>query len=107
MRRLLMDDSHEQFAASVRTFVEREVLPFDASWEAQGYVDRVLFERAGAAGLLSLGIPEHLGGGGVPDFQFNAIVMEEFCRNGVMNAVQGITLQNNVVLPYYVEHANP
>ena len=98
--RLGFDDTHDLFRASVRAFLEREVVPNDAKWNLEGKVDRQLFSLAGKAGLLGLDAPETFGGGAASDFRYNAIIGEEAARLLVSSSVSGIVLQNDVCLPY-------
>ena len=105
MRRTIYDETHELFRKSVRTFVAREIVPHFDGWERAGIVDRDLFVRAGAAGLLGMAAPERYGGGDNSDFRFNAIRIEELCRAGVLNAGQGLGLHEDICLPYYLKWA--
>jgi len=106
MKRDLFEADHEIFRASVREFVEREVTPNVAKWEAQGRVDKEMFRRAGRAGLLGMAIPEEHGGGGVPDFRFNAVIVEELIRGDAMASGMCITLHNDVCIPYFAQLAD-
>ena len=80
MRRTLYDDDHEAFRASVRTFVDKEITPHVDEWSAAGITPRELFTIAGRQGFLGMDVPECYGGGGVPDFRFNAVLGEELLR---------------------------
>ncbi|MCV2487833.1 acyl-CoA dehydrogenase family protein [Geodermatophilus sp. YIM 151500] len=105
MRRTLYGADHEAFRETVRTFVAKEVLPHDAEWERAGIVPRGLFAAAGAQGLLGMAAPEEFGGGGTPDFRFNAVLTEEVVRAGVVGAGNGLCLVNDVCLPYLLDLA--
>ncbi len=74
-------------------------------WERDKAIDRDLYRRAAEAGLLAIAAPTAVGGGGNDDFRFNAILIEEYCRAGVLNAGQGMILHSNVVLPYFLDLA--
>ena len=106
MDRGLFDDTHEQFRSSFATFVEREMVPHRDRWEQSGIVDRSVFSSAGANGFLGIDVPEEYGGGGVADFRFNVVIAEELQRADVNAAGLGITLHNDVCLPYFVHQAN-
>ncbi len=106
MERTLFTEEHEQFRAAVRTFVEREVTPHIDEWETAGVVSNDVWKRAGEAGFLGMAAPEHLGGGGVDDFRFNAVLGEELTKAGPGGAANGFTLHNDIVLPYLLELAN-
>ncbi len=103
MDRDIFDAEHDAFRDLVRTFLTREVLPFHDQWETDGQVDRAVWKAAGAAGLLGTDVPEELGGGGVADFRYNAIVTEEISRAGASGL--GFPLQNDVVAPYLLRLA--
>jgi alkylation response protein AidB-like acyl-CoA dehydrogenase len=101
----LYEADHEAFREIARTFVAKEIVPHHAEWEAAGLVPRELFAAAGAQGLLGMAVPEEYGGGGVPDFRFNAVLAEELMRAGVAGSGNGLTLQNDVCLPYFLDLA--
>ncbi|MEM9710855.1 MAG: acyl-CoA dehydrogenase family protein [Actinomycetota bacterium] len=106
MERTLFTEEHEQFRAAVRTFVDREVVPHIDEWETAGVVSNDVWKQAGEAGFLGMAAPEHLGGGGVDDFRFNAVLGEELTKAGPGGAANGFTLHNDIVLPYLLELAN-
>jgi alkylation response protein AidB-like acyl-CoA dehydrogenase len=105
MRRRLFEAEHEGFRESVRTFLAKEVVPHLETWDAAGIVPRELFTTAGAAGFLGMAIPEELGGGGVSDFRFNAVLDEEIMTAGAAGAGLGLSLHNDICLPYFLDLA--
>jgi alkylation response protein AidB-like acyl-CoA dehydrogenase len=107
MRRTLYEPDHDAFRETVRTFVAKQIAPHHAEWEAAGIVPRDLYTAAGAQGLLGMAVPEECGGGGQPDFRFNAILGEEVVAAGVAGSGNGLCLQNDVCLPYYLDLATP
>ena len=102
MRRTIFTEEHDLFRQSVRTFIEREVAPNFERWDHDGIVDRTLFTAAGSAGFLGIDAPEQFGGGGVEDFRYNTIINEEFAYSGFAPSGLGITLHNDVCLPYFL-----
>src|SRR3954471_4209387 len=100
-RAIGFDEEHDQFRASIRAFFEKEALPHLGEWERAGLVDRALFQKAGANGFLGMDAPEDLGGGGVHDFRYNLIIIEEIQRLGLGGAGLGITLHNDICMPYF------
>ncbi len=102
MRRTLFTDEHDEFRASFRRFVDQEIVPHHLDWERDGIVPRELFAKAGANGFLGTDVPEAYGGGGVEDFRFNLVIGEEVQRAGVGGAGLGITLHNDICLPYFL-----
>ena len=105
MKRLIFEPEHEQLRATAREFLAREVAPYADQWLRDGQVDREVYKKAGAVGLLGFNVPEEYGGGGaMDDFRFNAVVVEEFARFG--GTAPGLSLQNDVVAPYFVHLAD-
>src|SRR5690242_16587548 len=104
MRRTLYDDDHEAFRATARTFVDKEILPHVEAWSAAGATPRELFAAAGRQGLLGMDVPEQYGGGGVRDFRFNAVLAEEMLRTPDSGAGLGISLHNDICMPYFLAY---
>ncbi|MET9992824.1 acyl-CoA dehydrogenase family protein [Streptomyces mutabilis] len=105
MDRDLFDTDHHDFRAMVRDFVTKEIQPHLAAWEQAGMVDRELYEKAGAVGLLGLGVAEEYGGGGVADFRYNLVLIEELCRAGATALTMNLSGFNDLVAPYLNELA--
>jgi len=77
--RTIFGEEHAIFRASVRKFLERELAPHHAAWEAAGITDRSAWQAAGAQGLLCMTAPEEYGGQGL-DRIYSAILIEEMAR---------------------------
>ncbi|MCW3067421.1 MAG: acyl-CoA dehydrogenase [Solirubrobacterales bacterium] len=109
MRRRLFEDVHEDFRASFRTFLDREVVGEDGrygEWERAGIVPREVFALAGRGGFLGMAVPEKEGGAGAEDFRFNLVIGEETQRAGVGGFGLGITLHNDICLPYFLTYCD-
>jgi len=107
MKRTLYEDMHEDFRASFRTFLEREVLGEQGrygEWERAGIVPREVFALAGSGGFLGMAVPERYGGAGAEDFRLNLVIGEETQRKGVGGFGLGITLHNDICLPYFLSY---
>ena len=76
-----MNDEHVMLQASLRSFVEQEILPNTERWRKQGMVDRELWTKAGEAGFLGAAIPEEFGGSG-GDYGHESVVCLELARSG-------------------------
>ncbi|HEX4905941.1 MAG TPA: acyl-CoA dehydrogenase family protein, partial [Acidimicrobiales bacterium] len=105
MQRTIFDDEHEALRASFRQFLDKEVVPNVEAWERAGIVDRELFRKAGASGFLGFAVPEEYGGGGTDDFRFNLVIGEEVMAVGAGGAGLGLTLHNDICLPYFLSLA--
>ncbi|MFG3419103.1 acyl-CoA dehydrogenase family protein [Micromonospora sp. NPDC049460] len=97
----LYERDHEDFRELCREFLDREAVPHHERWEAAGIVDREVWRRAGAAGLLGTDVDPEYGGGGQRDFRFNAVLAEEIVAAGCTGL--GFGLHNDVVAPYLTE----
>ena len=67
--RPLLEEEHESFRQTVRSFIEKEVKPHHEQWEADGQVSREVWTKAGAQGLLCFDVDEPYGG---PDCRTSA-----------------------------------
>ncbi len=99
MQRTIFSADHELFRQTVRTFLLREVVPHQERWVEAGIVDREVWRKAGAAGLLCPWLSEDEGGPG-GDFLHSVIVMEELAR--VYESGLALALHSDVVVPYLV-----
>lgn len=104
MKRLVFEPEHEQLRETARQFIEKECAPYAEKWESDRLVDRDAYVAAGKYGLIGFNLPEKFGGGGVDDFRFNAVIVEEFSRYG--GPTPGLSLQNDIVGPYFANLAN-
>jgi len=97
IERTLYSPDHEAFRDSFRRFIDKEIAPFHADWEEQGYVDRAVWNKAGDNGFLCMSMPDAYGGSGA-DRLYSVIQMEELGRTGFSGI--GYTLHNEIVAPY-------
>lgn len=104
--RTIFDETHDQFRSAFRGWLDDRVVPNHEEWEQDGITPRDLWIDAGKQGFLGLTVPESYGGGGTNDYRFAAIMTEEIGTTGVIGSGNGITLHNDIVLPYYLELAN-
>ena len=102
----LFDDIHEEFRAPSARSSSGRRCPHHERWEADGIVDRELFPIAGANGFLGMEVPEELRRRRGPDFRFNVVIAEEIQRADVNAAGLGITLHNDICLPYFLHLTN-
>jgi acyl-CoA dehydrogenase len=74
-----MTSELEALQESARRFCEKELVPNEARWSEEHVVDREVWFKAGAAGLLCPGIPEQYGGGG-GNFLHETVIFSEQAR---------------------------
>jgi alkylation response protein AidB-like acyl-CoA dehydrogenase len=101
IERTLFNADHEAFRDSFRRFLDKEIAPFHADWEEQGYVDRAVWNKAGANGYLCATLPEEYGGSGA-DKLYSVVQMEELARGGYSGV--GYSLHSEIVAPYILHY---
>lgn len=104
LHRSLFQEEHALFRQSVRDFIAREIIPFNAEWEIQKQVSRESWMKLGENGFLGIQAPEHLGGLNIQDFRFNAIFIEELGLSGCSGPAIGYPLHNDIVMPYILHY---
>ena len=100
IERTLFSSDHEAFRDSFTRFIDKEIAPFHAQWEDQGYVDRAVWNKAGENGFLCMTMPEEYGGSGA-DKLYSVIQMEALGKAGFSGI--GYCLHSEIVAPY-IEH---
>ncbi|MGG7102435.1 acyl-CoA dehydrogenase family protein [Rhodococcus sp. 24CO] len=103
MKRSIYDQDHEDFRSSVKAFIAKHITPNIERWDSEGFIDRDAWKAAGEAGLLGISVPGEYGGGGIPDFRFRMVQMEEFAAVGANSFNAGTSVQDDLVIPYLVD----
>jgi acyl-CoA dehydrogenase len=99
----IFQEEHELFRKTVSAFIEREIAPNYERWEKEGQVDREVWGKAGAAGLLLTDVPEEYGGTGA-DFLYSAVMIEEMAKR--VYAAPGFRLHSDIVAPYILHYGS-
>lgn len=99
VRRTGYDEDHDDFARSVRRFLGDHVVDQLDGWRADGRFGRGLFREAGEQGYLGITVPEELGGAGIDDPRFSAVLVEEVAATGAAGLALVVARQLGVVLP--------
>ena len=103
MRSLFTDD-HQAFRESFAAFVAKEMSPHYAEWERAGIAPRDLFTAAGKYGFLGIADPRGVRRRRHRDFRFNLVIGEELAAAGIGGAGLGLTLHNDICMPYFLEY---
>lgn len=78
----LYNEDHQAWRATLRKFIEAEIMPHVEAWEEAGEFPRDLYKKAAEVGLLGLGYPEEYGGTPVNDPVYLLVTAEEMARIG-------------------------
>jgi alkylation response protein AidB-like acyl-CoA dehydrogenase len=103
IERSIFTEDHDAFRDSFRRFVDKEIVPFHAQWEEQGYVDREVWTKAGENGFLCTSMPEEYGGAGA-DKVYSVVMMEELARVNASGI--GFGLHSEIVAPYILHYGS-
>ncbi|HKY57907.1 MAG TPA: acyl-CoA dehydrogenase family protein [Aeromicrobium sp.] len=98
-----MNQELDDLRSIARTFMEKEIKPNIETFIKNKQVDRDLWNKAGAQGLLCLSIPEEYGGGG-GDFRHEAVVVEEQAFAG--DSSFGAALHSGIVAHYILAYGS-
>jgi glutaryl-CoA dehydrogenase (non-decarboxylating) len=72
-------EEQEMVRKMVRSYVDKEIMPYIAEWDAKGHFEIGIMKRLGELDLMGVCIPEEYGGSGM-DYNTLAIVCEELER---------------------------
>lgn len=100
--RTAYNEDHEAFRQSVRSFIKAEVVPHIERWDKAGIIEREIWPKAGAVGMLCPTVPKEYGGLGL-DFGYNAIIDEEIAYGGTS---LGFSLQSDIVVNYLITYGS-
>jgi acyl-CoA dehydrogenase len=93
------EDEHEELRATIRRWVESEIVPEQGEWERRREFPRELFSRAAELGFLGLKYPERLGGQG-GDGVHDAVWAEEVAAAGMCGGVgAGLGAHTGIATP--------
>lgn len=96
-----VDESHELVRQTARDFAETEIEPNVVKWEEAGRFPRALYSKAAEAGLIGVGFPEELGGGGGGAME--AVMVTEGLMYGGSTGVMAGLQSLGIALPPLVQ----
>ncbi|APE37548.1 acyl-CoA dehydrogenase [Nocardia mangyaensis] len=95
----------KELRATVRGFVEREILPDLDSWEREGLIPRELHKKAGELGLLGIEFPEFAGGEGGSPID-GVVLSEELHYAGASGGLWASLFTCGISLPHIIASGN-
>src|SRR4026207_1881732 len=108
-----MEQSPEEFndtlrllRASIRRFVDKEVVPKAHAWEEQGFVPREVLREMGKLGFLGLRYAEEFGGGAL-DARATALLAEELGRSTFGGFAITVLVHTDMATPHLVNAGSP
>jgi len=90
-------EHHHAWRATLRRWVDAEIMPFADQWDEAGTFPRELYRKASEVGLIGLGYPEEFGG--TPSDPFMSIVTsQEMARHGC-GGINASLMSHGIGLP--------
>ncbi|MDI9950801.1 MULTISPECIES: acyl-CoA dehydrogenase family protein [Rhodococcus] len=96
----------QELRKTVRSFVERQILPHLDEWERDGELPRALHREAAELGLLGAGFPESVGGEG-GDLVDAVLICEEFHQAGASGGAFASLFTSGIALPHLAAAGDP
>jgi acyl-CoA dehydrogenase len=102
----MSDDARNQLRETVRDFTRKEISPHLRAWEDAGMIPRSVTERAASLGLLGVGYPEEVGGGGGGLLDVFALIEGVIEGGGSIGVMSGL-LAHGIVSPAVLASGTP
>jgi acyl-CoA dehydrogenase len=95
----VFNEQHAMFRATVRSFVEKEVMPHVEAWETAGRMPKSIWPRMGELGLLGVEYDEKYGGAGA-DLLTTAVLHEECGRSRSGSFAMAVGVHTDMASPH-------
>jgi acyl-CoA dehydrogenase len=95
----IFNEQHEMFRQTVRSFVEKEVMPHVEEWETAGRIPKAIWPRMGELGLLGVEYDEKYGGAGA-DVLTTAVLHEECARSRSGSFAMAVGVHTDMASPH-------
>src|SRR5881296_3354695 len=89
---------HLAFRDTVRKFVQAELVPRAREFDELGRIDKSLYRKMGALGLLGIRYDQQYGGLGL-DYSYHAVFLEELALCDNAGVGMGISVQTDMATP--------
>ena len=97
---------HDMFRKSVRSFVEKELVPHVDEWEEAEIAPlHTIFKKMGNLGFLGLNYPEEYGGAGA-DIWYTVVLAEELAKCGAAGIPMSTFVQTDMATPALAKHGS-
>lgn len=95
----ILQEEHNIFRQSVRTFLEKEVKPYLDAWRKNRQIPRQIWRRMGEQGFIGYWLDEKYGGVDA-DFLYSLVLIEEMHRAGAWELAAAVGVHNDITMPY-------
>ena len=97
----IFSEDQDLIRAQLRRFVDERVRPHGPKWEEAGFVPREILREMGDLGVLSLRVPEALGGAGL-DARASVVLAEEVGRSSFGGFAITVLVHTDMASPHLV-----
>jgi alkylation response protein AidB-like acyl-CoA dehydrogenase/putative sterol carrier protein len=104
MKSPFFNEDHQMFRQTVRSFVEKEILPYADQWEKDEKIPRELFLKMGEMGFLGINHSDAYGGSNV-DIFYSAAYLEEIARSGYAGVCAAVSVHQYMATNHLAEAA--
>ena len=102
---MLLNDDHRMLRDAIRDYVQAEIKPHSAGWDANKTFPRAALKGLAELGCFGIAVPSELGGSGL-DYQSMAVILEEIAAgDGATSTI--ISVNNCPVCSILMAWANP
>ncbi|OZI10776.1 acyl-CoA dehydrogenase [Bacillaceae bacterium SAS-127] len=98
-------EEHDMLRATIRAFVNKEIIPHIEEWEEAGEFPKEIIKRMGELGFLGLRYPKEVGGQGW-DYFAGVVFAEEMTRSGFGGFPMAVAVQTDMATPPIMEFGN-
>ena len=102
MKSPFFNEEHQMFRQTVRSFVEKEILPYADQWEKDEKIPRELFLKMGEMGLLGINHDEKYGGSNA-DIFYSVAYLEELGRAGYAGVTAAVSVHQYMATNHLAE----
>lgn len=105
MENIVFNQDHEIFRQSLKSFLQKEVVPNIEVWEQNQQIPKNIWKKFGEMGYIGLGLPEKYGGTPT-DFFYNVIYIEEVSKVFSGGFSAAATASQTLTAPYLFKYGS-
>ena len=101
---MILNDTQQAIADSVRSFAKEQILPQSQQFEANGGYPPALFEQLAGLGLMGMTAPEEFGGASADYVSYALALMEIAAADGALSTI--LSIQNSLIISALLKSGN-
>ncbi|MCG8312655.1 MAG: acyl-CoA dehydrogenase family protein [Pseudomonadales bacterium] len=101
---MILNDTQQAIADSVRSFAKEQIQPQSQQFEADGGYPPALFEQLAGLGLMGMTAPEEFGGASADYVSYALALMEIAAADGALSTI--LSIQNSLIISALLKSGN-